>query len=263
MITEQLEKLLQDDERALTVAKKRLERCAEGSIHLKRRNGTASFYRELPKGDEGKRREIHVSKKNKRLIASLCTKKYCRELIPVLVKEIALLKSFLNRFDPQDKYRVFQKLPVEFMEHVAPLVKTNAQIISEWENERFDTNPYPLDHDSYLTKKGEFVRSRLELITANMLYDHGIPYRYECALYLPDGSVSYPDFTILHPETLEVYWLELFGMMDDPDYATAALQKIARYAQSDVYPRLIMIFDHKDAPFRTEALKTVLQKIFL
>lgn len=229
MITEQLEKLLQDDERALTAAKKRLERCAEGSIHLKRRNGTASFYRELPKGDEGKRREIHVSKKNKRLIASLCTKKYCRELIPVLVKEIALLKSFLNRFDPQDKYRVFQKLPVEFMEHVAPLVKTNAQIISEWENERFDTNPYPLDHDSYL----------------------------------PDGSVSYPDFTILHPETLEVYWLELFGMMDDPDYATAALQKIARYAQSDVYPRLIMIFDHKDAPFRTEALKTVLQKIFL
>ena len=263
MITEQIEKMLQDDERALAAAQKRLARCAEGSIHVKRRKGSTAFYRELPKDDEGKRRETHVSKKNKRLISSLCTKKYCRELIPVLTREIALLKSFLNSFDPQDKYRVFQKLPAEFAEYVAPLVKTNAQIISEWENERFDKNPYPLDHDSYLTKKGEYVRSRLEFITANRLYDHGIPYRYECALYLSDGSVSYPDFTILHPKTLEVYWLELFGMMDDPDYAAAALQKIARYAQTDVFPRLIMVFDHKDAPFRTETIEEVLQKIFL
>ena len=263
MITEQIEQLLQDDERALSAAKKRLERSPIGSIHVKHRNGSALFYRELPKESNGKRRELHVSKQNKRLITSLSTKRYCLKLLPVLDKEIALLKNFLNEFDPSAKHRVFQDLPKELSVFVTPLPKTNEQYISEWESERFNANPYPMDHDSYLTKKGEYVRSRLELITANMLFDLKIPYRYECALFLEDGSLSYPDFTILHPQTLELYWLELFGMMDDPDYASAALQKIARYARSEIFPKLIMVFDHKNAPFSTEALLNILQSTFI
>ena len=263
MITEQLEKLLRDDERALAAAKKRLSRCAEGTIHVKRRKGTAAFYLDLPKGKDEKRREVHIPKQDKKLISSLCTKKYCRKLIPVLTKEIRLLKTFLEKFDPQEKHRVLQRLPAELAGHVSPLVKSNEQAIREWENAHFDANPYPLDHDSYLSKKGELVRSRLELITANMLHDLNIPYRYECALYLEDGSVCYPDFTILHPKTLKVYWLELFGMMDDPDYAAAALKKNAHYALSKVFSRLIMIFDHRKAPFRTETLEMILRNTFL
>ena len=263
MIIEQIEKLLQDDERARAAAKKRLARCAEGSIHIKSRHGCIAYYRELPKDSEGKRREAHIPKKDKRLIASLCNKRYCLRLIPALEKEIILFRSFLDIYDPQEKDRVFRDLPSEIAEHVSPLIKSKEQIIREWKNAKFDTNSYPLDHDSYLTKEGENVRSRLELISADMLHDLDIPYRYECALYLDDGSVSYPDFTILHPQTFEIYWLELFGMMDDPDYAKAAFQKIARYAQSKAYSHMLFIFDHKDAPFRTESLKELLRSVFL
>ena len=263
MITKLIEELLRKDERALAAAKKRLTRCEEGMIHIKRRNGSAAFYRELPKDEVGKRNEKHISKQDKRLITSLCSKRYCQRLIPVLEKETHLLKTFLNNYDPQLKFQVLTDLPNEIANYVVPLVKTNEQLLQEWENEPFASNPYPLDHDSYLSKKGEKVRSRLELISANMLYDLHIPYRYECELYLDDGSVSYPDFTLKHPQTFETYWLELFGMMDDPDYAAAAFQKIARYARSHVFPHMILVFDHHAAPFRTETLEELLRNLFL
>ena len=263
MITEQIEKLLQEDERALAAAKKRLARCADGSIHLKHGKGSSSFYHEIPRGRGEPRREIFIPRKKKRLITSLCNKKYCERLIPALQNEIAVLETFLRNFDPQKKHNAFQSLPKEFSGYVTPVIKTNEQIAADWAAEPFDKNPYPLSNDVYLTKNGEYTRSRLENIAANLLYDLGIPYRYECALYFDDGSVAYPDFTILHPQTLEIYWFELFGMMDDPDYAAAAFQKISKYTQAGILPKLIMIFVHRDAPFRVESLDAVLKDIFL
>ena len=262
-IIKEIETLLKEDERALTAAKKRLERSAEGTIHLRRRGETVSYYHEIPGGENEPRREAYIPRSNRRLLNSLCTKKYCKMLIPALEKEIRQLRSFLAVFDPQSKYHVLDEMSPDLAAYITPVLITNEQFVREWTSAAFDRNPYPLGHDSYLTKNGEYVRSRLELIVANMLYDLGIPYRYECALYLEDGTVVYPDFTILHPRTLEVYWLELLGMMDDPDYTAANLQKITRYAQSEMFPRLIMVFDHKEAPFRTEAMEEILRNCFL
>ena len=263
MITKLIEDLLRKDERALLAANKRLARHADGSILVKKRGRSVSFYHLLPADEEGHRKEVSIPRRNKRLLASLCDKRYCEKLIPILEKEIKLLRSFLAIFDPEEKVLLRRSLPEEMSNYITPLVKTTKEQIESWLNERFDTNPYPLPNDSYRTKKGEYVRSRLELHVANLLYDLGIPYRYECAVYLEDGSVLYPDFTLLHPITLEVYWLELFGMMDDPDYAATNLQKIARYSQSEMFSNLIMIFDHKAAPFRTETIEAILRNIFL
>lgn len=196
------------------------------------------------------------------MITSLSTRKYCERLIPILEKEIRVLRSFLKDFNPEEKH-LSRNLPPELFPYVDPVVKTNAQLIEEWLQEGYETNGYPIDPKIYRAKKGEYVRSRLELTIANMLYDKQIPYRYECALYLDDGKAVYPDFTILHPETLETYWLEVFGMMDDPDYAASNYQKIARCAQNSMFPKLIMVFDHKDAPFRTETMEQILYNYFL
>ena len=106
------------------------------------------------------------------------------------------------------------------------------------------------------------MRSRIELIVADMLYDLGISYRYECGLNLPTGCI-YPDFTILHPETLELYYVEIFGMMDNPEYERNAFGKIAKYAASDVYAQLLMFFDHKNAPLSPENIKKTFKRTFL
>ena len=40
------------------------------------------------------------------------------------------------------------------------------------------------------------VRSKSEVIIANLLFDRDIPFRYEIPLFAPDGTFYLPDFTI-------------------------------------------------------------------
>ena len=264
MITEQIEKLLQDDERALAAAKKRLARCAEGQLRVRKSGKYLRLSQEIPPEKGKPRKEVYLSrKKNNRLVASLCGKRYYAEVICVLTQEIQLLQAFLDRFDPLEKIRCIGVLPQDLQEYVHPVVRSNEQICQEWMNEPFDTNSYPFDKEPLRTKKGELVRNRAECLIANTLFDLNIPYRYECGVTLPDGSTMYPDFTILHPETLEIFYLEYFGMMDDPDYAAGAFIRIRRYANSPIFPKLIMIFDHCDAPFNMDTLLNVLKQYFL
>ena len=71
----------------------------------------------------------------------------------------------------------------------------------------------------YPTLKGDFVRSKSEVIIANELYIAKISYEYEKPLYLKGYEHPFlPDFTIqLHDKT--VYW-EHCGLMSDEQYRT-------------------------------------------
>ena len=60
------------------------------------------------------------------------------------------------------------------------------------------------------------VRSKSEVIIANMLHDRGIPFLYECPLYAPDGTFYLPDFTITW-QGEKWYW-EHLGLMEKEEY---------------------------------------------
>lgn len=83
----------------------------------------------------------------------------------------------------------------------------------------------------FKTKRGEYVRSKSELIIADRLFDAGIPYHYEVACERKNWIISYPDFLVLNPRTKKEYYWEHFGMMGDPTYLEQALGKIEKYAR--------------------------------
>ena len=60
------------------------------------------------------------------------------------------------------------------------------------------------------------VRSKSEVIIANMLYERDIPFVYEVPLYAPDGTFYLPDFTVKWRGT-DYYW-EHLGMLNRADY---------------------------------------------
>ncbi|HEX8081577.1 MAG TPA: AAA family ATPase [Jatrophihabitans sp.] len=60
------------------------------------------------------------------------------------------------------------------------------------------------------------VRSKSEVIIANMLFERDIPFVYEMPLYAPDGTYVLPDFTITARG--EVWYWEHVGMLDDAAY---------------------------------------------
>ncbi|MBR5413671.1 MAG: AAA family ATPase [Fibrobacter sp.] len=62
------------------------------------------------------------------------------------------------------------------------------------------------------------VRSKSEVIIANMLSEQDIKFEYEKPLYAPDGTMFLPDFTVIFKGE-EYYW-EHLGMLDRPNYAT-------------------------------------------
>jgi len=66
------------------------------------------------------------------------------------------------------------------------------------------------------TLVGYMVRSKSEVIIANMLFDRDIPFKYESALYAPDGTFYLPDFTI-NWRGEELFW-EHVGMLHDERY---------------------------------------------
>src|SRR6185437_8685201 len=71
------------------------------------------------------------------------------------------------------------------------------------------------------------VRSKSEVIIANMLHERGIAYYYEKPLFAPDGTMYLPDFTLIWNGE-EVYW-EHVGMLSSPKYVEHWKQKSAWY----------------------------------
>ena len=67
------------------------------------------------------------------------------------------------------------------------------------------------------TARGELVRSKYEVIIANLLHANRIDYRYEEPLEI-DGLTKLPDFTIEDDNTGEKYYWEHLGMLSDGVY---------------------------------------------
>ncbi len=63
---------------------------------------------------------------------------------------------------------------------------------------------------------GDMVRSKSEVIIANLLHERDIEFRYEKLLYAPDGTMYLPDFTLTWAGE-EWYW-EHLGRLDLPEY---------------------------------------------
>ena len=85
------------------------------------------------------------------------------------------------------------------------------------------------------TSRREMVRSKSEVIIADLLAANGIDYAYEQAL--PIGSTTkYPDFTIEDMESGDNYYWEHCGMLHVPQYRRRWEEKLAWYRANKILP---------------------------
>lgn len=114
------------------------------------------------------------------------------------------------------------------------------------------------------TITGELVRSKSESIIYMHLYMNQIPFRYEEVMRLGQTNY-YPDFTIRHPKTGEIYYWENFGLMDDPAYIQKTYNKLNVYALYGLIPgkRLITTYKTEKDPLSAEEVQELVQKHFL
>lgn len=90
---------------------------------------------------------------------------------------------------------------------------------------------------------GDMVRSKSEVIIANLLHERDIEFRYEKPLYAPDGTMYLPDFTLIWAGE-EWYW-EHLGRLDIPEYK-AKWEKKEKWYHQHFPGRLLITREGKD-----------------
>lgn len=86
------------------------------------------------------------------------------------------------------------------------------------------------------TRTGECVRSKSEVIIADLLYSKGVEYAYEAPLLGKDGLPRYPDFTIIDDASGQTVYWEHLGMMRVPSYRERWLRKLEWYREQGILP---------------------------
>lgn len=134
--------------------------------------------------------------------------------------------------------------------------------ISKWKNKEFSHMDFKPDYPEYYTRQNLRVRSKSEVIIADILDEAGIPFLYEKPLKLKAGTV-HPDFTLLNIRTRrEVYW-EHLGIMDDADYRNNAFLKLRNYEETGLYPfeSVIWTFETGKYPLNTKEIRKMVKNL--
>lgn len=160
----------------------------------------------------------YISKKERFLAEQLALKKlYLIQLDELMAKQ-QLLDKILADYIEMNSCSTSQLIDSDcYQELLAPFFDSHPDTISQWLDSEYPKNASHPENLIHNTVKGHKVRSKSEVIIANALYQNKIPYIYERGLYL-DEILFFPDFTIMHPETFQIYYWEHFGMIDNTSY---------------------------------------------
>ena len=232
-LLQMLEEIKENLNKALKVKERAVSKAPNGCLRISRRGKKIQYYQiEGNTGTHGK----YLRKKSETLVKALAQKTYDRKLIALIKKQLELINNFTRQelFTGMDN--LYRSQSPERKRLIAPLWTPDDEYRDKWESYEFTGLAFRADDTSaFYTEKGERVRSKSEVLIANALHKHKIPYRYECPYQLSSGRIVYPDFTILNlRERKELFW-EHFGMLDDPYYREGMLDKMEDYITDGIF----------------------------
>lgn len=118
------------------------------------------------------------------------------------------------------------------------------------------------------TEKGDMVRSKSEVIIANILYNNSdfLLYKYERPLKLMMNGkeiLMHPDFTIIHKRTGRIKYWEHVGRIDDPIYANDFVKRFNVYIMNDLLPGRDIVFTSEtmNRPLDIKVVKKIIQSL--
>lgn len=247
---EKIIQLLKEREKDLLKIKKgkekALEKAPEGCLRICKHGRSYQYYhRKIPADFSG----VYIKAKDKKLAQRLAQKDYDEKVLRSADKEINAIRRFLATIPDISIEDIYESIHKERQLLVQPIVQTEEEYVISWESVEYQGKGFDANTPQLFTAKGERVRSKSEVIIADSLNREGIPYRYECPIYVEGWGSVHPDFTILNiKERKEIYW-EHLGLMDDMDYVGRALEKITVYGQNGILPGKNLILTYETAKY--------------
>ena len=268
-----LEKMLKGIDMFLSVA-------PEGYLKWQNKNGKTYYYQQYMQDvpmiadktmdtenfDKWKRK--YIRKRDIGIVAALAQKNYYSSVKPLVQKQLKELKQFVNKYPKENLEEIYEALSVERKRFVKPLQVSVKQKIIQWEVEVYEKNTKYSENLKFETDQGELVRSKSEVIIANLLYQNQnhILYKYERPLEMTiegRSKIVYPDFTILSKRTGKIIYWEHAGRMDDPYYVNDFVKKMNTYVTNGLLPGkdVILTYETQNNPLEISAVKRMIKEL--
>ena len=169
----------------------------EGKIHVSPGTNEGN-YRYFIRTDSSDKTGIYLHKKDEKKIRNLCQKKYYEDLLSKSKYELKLLENLMKKYDGDSLVSSYTSLSDGIKRQVNPILMDNESYTKIWLAQEYEGLGFDeTDKSEHYTDKHERVRSKSEIIIANYLYHHNIPYLYEKPIVFKSGRTVYPDFTVL------------------------------------------------------------------
>lgn len=199
------------------------------SVVVKKGNGIFQYYYRDEQGEMK-----YIPAKNRRYARDLIQNDYYNKVMEKLLEQKRLLNHFIKKYEENPVEMIYEKCCKGRQVLIEPLIPVMDVYVNNWmEKHPGSQNPFE-KKGTYLTNRGEYVRSKSEKILADMFYKYKIPYQYEAKVELVNGKVCYPDFILLNVRERKTYYWEHFGLASEKEYSDKNLDKICRYEQSGI-----------------------------
>ena len=234
-----LEKISNEIEKRIKKISKRLENVPEGSLRVSKAHGKKQFYYKTDQHQQWK----YIQRKDRHLAEQLAQKDY----------------------DPDAAYKVYDNLSEPRKELVTPEYLSDEELINQFLSQPYTRLGFNDDDPEFYTANGERVRSKSEILIADALRRHDVPYLCEYPVYNNGVIFAAPDFKCLNKRLRKVYYWEHLGMLGDQDYADRNVKKMDKYILADDFDenRLILTFETDSHPLNTKVIEAKIRKYLL
>ena len=271
-ISELLSRRTADLLNLITIKEHAIKNAPAGSVRIvQRRNKVLQFYKKTTPGDY---QGTYMPREEDALARRLVQKDYDQRALEKAKDELRLIQSFQTTLQKKSTDTAFAALDETRKTLVTPATLTNAQYAERWQKQSYHKSKKYEKNQKMTTENDELVRSKSEVIIANLLKSNNVPYRYEFPLVIvrtdngevDDGSEDYcefhPDFYCLNVRTRQKFAWEHFGMMDDEEYAKRAIEKLSLYSANGYFPgkNLIITMESKNSQIQSHEISRVIKE---
>lgn len=231
--------------------------------YLRKDSGGSKISKEK-KQQEKDKRGTYIRKNQMRFICDLAQKDYNNKIRIPVQKQLKQVEKLLQNYEPNELENIYKNMKWYRKELINPIILSDEMYAEKWINEEYKRKEMKEIQAEILTENGEKVRSKSEKIIADKLKLMGIPYKYECPIYLKDGVCIYPDFTVLNKKKRKIYYWEHCGMMDDSQYCENTLRRIRQYERNGILigDKLILSSETKKLPLNVKIIEEYI-KVYL